>query len=106
MADEGVATAAVAAEEETTVPFPSDHKIKAEDLKAEEAPELDFSNPPPDEIPAEPEEEPNAISNGVEISIKKEEETAVELPDSPEAKRPRLEEEIDGSGKSSHYLDL
>ncbi|KAJ8629482.1 hypothetical protein MRB53_022805 [Persea americana] len=103
MAEEEVTTAAAAAEaaeEEATIPIPSDDKIKVEDLETDEEQKPAISIPPPDETLAE-QEEPNAISNGVESCIEKEEEKSGQLSDSPEAKRPRLEEETNGSAGDS-----
>lgn len=111
MAEEEVTTAAAAAEaaeEEATIPIPSDDKIKVEDLETDEEQKPAISIPPPDETLAE-QEEPNAISNGVESCIEKEEEKSGQLSDSPEAKRPRLEEETNGSGNifcTWHCIDV
>lgn len=107
MAEEEVTTAATA-EEEATIPIPSDDKIKVEDLETDEEQKPDISIPPPDETLAE-QEEPIAISNGVESCIEKEKEKPGQLSDSPEAKRPRLEEETNGSGNifcTWHCIDV
>ncbi|KAL5982855.1 hypothetical protein ACLOJK_016933 [Asimina triloba] len=99
MAEEETATAAAAEVESVASPPPSDHKRKLEDLDSEEAPKHETSSPPPSETTLEPTADANDAPNGYQ----KEEEISK---DSPEAKRPRLEEETNGSENIKERLNL
>ncbi|XP_042484594.1 far upstream element-binding protein 2-like isoform X2 [Macadamia integrifolia] len=90
MAEEG-AVAAVS-------PVPVDHKRKLEDLEPE-APEQVVSDPPPAEALADSNENLNSESdvNEAQNVALKPQEIVGPVSVSPEAKRPRLEEENDGS---------
>ncbi|KAF8411904.1 hypothetical protein HHK36_004462 [Tetracentron sinense] len=90
MAEEAVAAAAS--------PVPSDHKRKLDELEPD-APEQEVSKPSPVETLADLNGDPNVLENVVE----KDQEVAAEVLNSPEAKRPRLEEEIDVSAAENGH---
>ncbi|XP_043722210.1 far upstream element-binding protein 1 isoform X2 [Telopea speciosissima] len=90
MAEEGVVAA--------VSPVHLDHKRKLEDLEPE-APEQGVSDPPPEEALADSNANLNSESdmNEAQNDALKPQEIADPVSVSPEAKRPRLEEENDGS---------
>ncbi|XP_058097621.1 uncharacterized protein LOC131242771 isoform X2 [Magnolia sinica] len=96
MAEEETVAAAAAAAADTspadTSPPSSDHKRKLEDLDSEAAPKPEISSPPSAETPAE--QTGDAITDVAENGVQKEEEISNS---SPDVKRPRIEEEINGS---------
>ncbi|KAF8376920.1 hypothetical protein HHK36_030291 [Tetracentron sinense] len=91
MAEEEVAAA--------SSPVPSDHKRKLDDLEPE-APEQAVSSPPPAETLADLKSNEDSNENDAQKDL----EVAAEVSDSPEAKRPRLDEEIVGS-ENGHLVE-